>query len=168
MLSQLHQLSVAYVDVSPEGLKWQLGLSARDALRVDEFEVGEVTVQLRLLGMSHQVVLLRNSEMIFSETVACADTGHALPEQWSDDGYEFSSEVARYESDTFTDAVREITNRVSVNDNVLAAAFPGSPLAITAIEFTGKAAQPAWITWHAYPQSKAIVRTESAYRLGAA
>ncbi|MGC5410348.1 DUF2617 family protein, partial [Streptomyces sp. DT225] len=67
MLTTLH---TAYSDTRAADLAWALGREPLPALAVLDLELAGATLQLRLLGASHQV-LLEEEQGSCSETVAC-------------------------------------------------------------------------------------------------
>lgn len=156
----LDVLTVPFVDARPEDLELRLGLPAQPALAVKHLHWPGHTVQLRLLGSSHQVIV-EGGASAFSETVACLRDGGELPETSTADGYRFASAVT-YPGARFEAHVQRLMATLSNNPSALAGAFPGHPLAMTGVEFLNEApGQFKWRTWHAYPQCGALVQTDS-------
>ena len=158
----LLHLDVPFLDASADQLVWRFGAPPQPCLATLEVVVGGgLTLELRLLGASHQV-LARGADgaMRCSEVVACgaAAGGLALPPavEREDGGlrYRFTSEVRRVDDATLAATADELLRRPA-DDGVLVGAFPGSPLAVTAIE----AQAAGWRTWHLYPQTGEIVTT---------
>ncbi|MFD0900711.1 DUF2617 family protein [Actinomadura sediminis] len=160
----LTTLDTPYADASADGLSFALGLPPLDALAVLPVQHGDLTVQLRLLGASHQVIAGP-----LSETVACLDgpaeplpgrTSTTLP-GWA---YEFTATTARHDDDAaFGRAVEAVCARLADRGDALAGAFPGARHAVTALalEETAEETGMGWRTWHAYPQTREIVMTRS-------
>lgn len=179
-------LDTPYQDARADGLSFALGLPPLDALAVLPVERGGLTVQLRLLGASHQVIAGP-----LSETVAClpGDGAEPLPGSaattlpgWS---YAFTATTAVHADDAaFGRAVDAICARLADRGDALTGAFPGSRYAVTALALDGAdaagGARPdgasgggagaenpeqragiGWRTWHAYPQTREIVMTRS-------
>ncbi|KAB2365601.1 MULTISPECIES: DUF2617 family protein [Actinomadura] len=173
-------LDTPYRDARADGLSFALGLPPLDALAVLPVERGGLTVQLRLLGASHQVIAGP-----LSETVACLpeDGGEPLPGSaattlpgWS---YDFTATTAVHADDAaFARAVDAVCARLADRGDALTGAFPGSRHAVTALalEHAGPDGAAAggtgaehpepragigWRTWHAYPQTREIVMTRS-------
>ncbi|RFS84811.1 DUF2617 family protein [Actinomadura spongiicola] len=173
-------LDTPYADARADALSFALGLPPLDALAVLPVERGGLTVELRLLGASHQVIAGP-----LSETVACLPgdaeplPGHASTDLpgWT---YEFAATTAALSDDTaFGRAVEALCERLADRGDALTGDFPGSPHAVTALALEQtvleraagrkiEARTPApeetgigWRTWHAYPQTREIVMTRS-------
>lgn len=163
-------LATPYADTRADALSFVLGLEPLDALAVLPLERGGVSVQLRLLGASHQVIAGP-----ISETVACLpaipgplpDTVHHDLDGWT---YDFTADVLTYPDDaTFAAAVEQVCADLDGRDDALTGVFPGSPHAVTALAWDDRrpCAAPAdartlgWRTWHSYPQTKEIVTTRT-------
>jgi hypothetical protein len=158
-------LETPYADARADGLSFALGLPPLDALAVLSVERAGLTVELRLLGASHQVIAGP-----LSETVAClADVTDPLPGRattsvpgWT---YEFAATTAAHSDATaFARAVEAVCARLADRGDALTGAFPGSPHAVTALTLedrTDGEAGLGWRTWHAYPQTREIVMTRS-------
>lgn len=158
-------LETAYSDTRADALSFVLGLPPLDALAVLPITHGELSVELRLLGASHQVVAGP-----VSETVACLpDRPGPLPasvartvDGWS---YEFGAEMQAHDPGRFEAAVDELRRLLQDRADALIGTFPGSPYAVTALLFEPEDARPGgaigWRTWHAYPQTHEVVITRS-------
>lgn len=166
-------LDTPYADARADALSFALGLPPLDALAVLPVECAGLTVELRLLGASHQVIAGP-----LSETVACLPGGaEPLPGRASTDmpgwTYEFAATTAAHSDGTaFGRAVEAVCARLADRGDALTGAFPGDRHAVTALalESPERAAMqdPAveetgigWRTWHAYPQTREIVMTRS-------
>ncbi|MFB4304043.1 DUF2617 family protein [Actinomadura sp. NTSP31] len=182
-------LDTPYQDARADGLSFALGLPPLDALAVLPVERAGLTVQLRLLGASHQVIAGP-----LSETVACLEGDAAAPlpgsaattlTGWT---YHFTATTAVHDDDAaFARAVDAVCARLADRGDALTGAFPGSRHAVTALALdgappgmfpagrfpagrapdgatpggTGPRAGVGWRTWHAYPQTREIVMTRS-------
>ncbi|GAA2921851.1 DUF2617 family protein [Streptomyces enissocaesilis] len=165
----LTTLKTAYTDTRAADLAWALGLGPLPALAVLDLRLGGATIQLRLLGASHQV-LLEEDESTCSETVACmSGTSTPLPlgvakrlGAWE---YEFAARVETLSQGQFAGRAQELLALVADHPHGLAGTFPGSPHAFTAMLAQRCEGQVRWRTWHAYPQEGRLVATRS--RVGA-
>lgn len=153
------ELDVPFADVSAAGLRWALGLEAQPALAVRSVRVGRVSVELRVLGASHQVMVRRDGRALLSETVACGVPDAAgLPDHLESGGYRFTSHVEQLDADDLRHRIRGLGAVLASRPGAIVAAFPGDAHAVTAI-----AVDPtmplSWRTWHAYPQTGELVMT---------
>lgn len=158
----LATLDTPYADARADALSFALGLAPLDALAVLPVARAGLTVELRLLGASHQVIAGP-----LSETVACLPDGAAsagpLPGTlrtalpgWT---YDFTATTVTHDGAAFGRAVDALRARLGDRGDALTGTFPGSPHAVTAL-----AVEPSgtgWRTWHAYPQTREIVMTRS-------
>jgi hypothetical protein len=159
----LTTLRTAYADTRADALSFALGLPPLGALAVLPLERAGLAVELRLLGASHQVITGP-----VSETVACLpDRPGPLPTEvretlggWS---YDFTAAVHTYDAAGFGPAVEDLCARLAGRDDALTGTFPGSPYAVTALALdpAPAARRLGWQTWHAYPQTREIVMTQS-------
>ncbi|MDH6120080.1 hypothetical protein ABH930_004109 [Kitasatospora sp. GAS204A] len=123
------------------------------------------TVQLRLLGASHQVVIAAGPGECL-ETVACMP-GRRTPlparvaEQVAGWEYEFAARIESLPPHVFAARAQEILALVDEHPRGLAGVFPGDPSAFTALVAQGSAERVLWRTWHAYPQEGRLVCTRS-------
>ncbi|WP_340556015.1 DUF2617 family protein [Streptomyces sp. GSL17-111] len=154
-------LAAPYLDTDADQLSFALDLPPYEALAVSDVTVGPLTVQLRLLGASHQVFAGP-----VRETVACLPgLVGGLPEQmnWSfeDWNYRFTARVLDHRQDDFTREVARLRDRHSDHPAALCGVFPGSEDAVTALTVRPWGAGLCWRTWHTYPQSRRIVATHT-------
>ncbi|MDL4772141.1 MULTISPECIES: DUF2617 family protein [Thermomonosporaceae] len=156
----LATLDTPYADSRPDALSFALGLAPLDALAVLPVARGGLTVELRLLGASHQVIAGP-----LSETVACLpERPGPLPGRVSTElpgwAYDFTATTETHDgAAAFGRAVDALRARLGDRGDALTGTFPGSPHAVTAL-----AVEPSgtgWRTWHAYPQTMEIVMTRS-------
>ncbi|MGF1430799.1 DUF2617 family protein, partial [Kitasatospora sp. LaBMicrA B282] len=123
------------------------------------------TLQLRLLGASHQVVITAGPGECL-ETVACLP-GRRTPlparvaEQVAGWEYEFAARIESLPPHVFAARAQEILALVDEHPRGLAGVFPGDPSAFTALVAHGNAERVLWRTWHAYPQEGRLVCTRS-------
>ncbi|WP_434592975.1 DUF2617 family protein [Streptomyces sp. A5-4] len=161
----LTTLKTAYTDTQAADLAWALGREPLPALAVLDLELGGSSLQLRLLGASHQVILEEEGGTC-SETVACMP-GSSTPlplgvakrlGEWE---YEFAARVETLSRGQFAGRAQELLALVADHPNGLAGTFPGSPHAFTALLAQWHEGQVRWRTWHAYPQEGRLVVTRS-------
>ncbi|GAA2317209.1 DUF2617 family protein [Streptomyces kunmingensis] len=161
----LTTLNTAYSDTSAADLAWTLGREPLPALATLDLELAGATLQLRLLGASHQV-LLQEEHGSCSETVACIP-GSSTPlplgvaKRVGDWEYEFAARVEHLTDSQFGARAQELLALVADHPNGLAGVFPGSPHAFTAMLAQYHEGQVQWRTWHAYPQDGQLVATRS-------
>ncbi|MEU6080080.1 DUF2617 family protein [Streptomyces sp. NPDC047108] len=161
----LTTLKTAYTDTRAADLAWALGREPLPALAELELELGYVTLQLRLLGASHQV-LAEDYHGQCSETVACM-SGSATPlplgidKRIGDWDYEFAAHVETHSEESFAARAQELLALVADHPYGLAGTFPGSPYAFTALLAHCREGRLAWRTWHAYPQEGSLVATRT-------
>lgn len=153
-------LATPYADTTAADLSFGWGLPAQPALHVLRLPAsGGVTVELRLLGASHQVRLSHGGDQI-SETVAClSGRVPALPSTVDHDGYRFTARVHRLTDAAFAHRVADLRTAASADPYSMVGVFPGSPQAVTVLTATPHAAGIGWRSWHAYPQSGELVET---------
>ncbi|MEU9793923.1 DUF2617 family protein [Streptomyces sparsogenes] len=161
----LTTLRTAYTDTRAADLAWCLGREPLPALAVLDLRLREFSVQLRLLGASHQV-LLEGAGGSCSETVACmSGRSTPLPMGVSTlvDGreYEFAARVEELPGDSFAGRAQELLALVADHPHGLAGTFPGSPHAFTAMVAQRRGGLVSWRTWHAYPQEGRLVTTRT-------
>lgn len=159
-------LDAPYADTTAGDLSFALGLAEQSALHVLELPAPNVggVVRLRLLGASHQVVL-RTADRDLVETVAClpgreADLPSTVDERAI--GYRFTARVLRLNATELATRVGRLRHRLADDPYALVGAFPGSPHAVTALHARlDRDRRIGWRTWHAYPQSRELVETET-------
>ncbi len=123
------------------------------------------TLQLRLLGASHQVILAAGPGECL-ETVACLP-GRQTPlparvaKQVAGWEYEFAARIEELPPHTFAARAQELLALVEGHPHALAGIFPGDPSAFTALVAHGDRNRVLWRTWHAYPQEGRLVCTRS-------
>lgn len=153
------RVATRFADSRAADLSLAYGLRPLPALGTHQVTLGEMTLELRVLGASHQVVLGE-----FSETVACLpDQPGALPSSSTRTVGDFSVQFAALCSRPadFAAEVSRIVAACAADPDSLVAEFPGSPLAVTALSARSFAGGARWETWHAYPQVGELVWTSS-------
>lgn len=168
-------LPVAYADTRADDLSYALDLAFQPALRTRSVVLGGLSVELRILGYSHQVVVSgRDGEILLTETVArlpgparpaSARVG-ALPESHEEFRGTGESGLRRY---SIASSVTPLSDLAGIEglmleldgaEHAILGVFPGHPHA-----FTGLLAAPAeasgaqWRSWHAYPGTNELVST---------
>ncbi|MGP4002515.1 DUF2617 family protein [Streptomyces sp. 8N706] len=161
----LTTLKTAYTDTRATDLAWALGREPLPALAVLDLRLGDATVQLRLLGASHQV-LVEEEQGVCSETVACMPgSSKPLPlgvaKRVGNWDYEFAARVETLSRGSFAGRAQELLALVAEHPHGLAGTFPGSPNAFTAMMAQRHEGQLRWRTWHAYPQEGRLVATRT-------
>jgi len=158
-------LTAPYADVRAADLVLELDGPEAPALQTLVLALGELQLELRLLGHSHQVVVTAPGFRL-AETVSChrgAGVEDRLPAVRAvrRDGrvYAFSAEVLSLEA---LDA-GALTAAVAEDPGGLVGVFAGQAGAFTALRAAAVqepgASGVRWETWHAYPQTDELVRT---------
>jgi hypothetical protein len=162
------RIAAAFSDVRATDLRLRLDLPAQAALVSRTIADGGRTLDLRILGASHQVLLREGSSVLCTETVACPPDGAVheggLPGRLAGDR---NGVRHRFRSTTLHLAPDDLRARVSALVDVLAAdpaavcgVFPGDPLAVTGVRARFRSpAVTSWRTWHSYPQTGELVVT---------
>ncbi len=156
-------IQTRFADSRAADLSLAYGLRPLPALGTHAVTLGGLTIELRVLGASHQVVLGD-----WSETVACLpDRPGALPAHQEqlvgDHRITFEARVDR--PDDFEGVVQQVITSCADDPRALVAEFPGSRLAVTALAAGPHGDGVAWETWHAYPQAGELVYTKSVVSL---
>jgi uncharacterized protein DUF2617 len=151
------KIDTRFADSRAADLSLAYGLRPLPALGTHTVTLNGLTVELRVLGASHQVVVGD-----WSETVACLPgRPGALPSREEqvvgDHLVTFEARVDRPAD--FAAAVSSVISACEADQDALVAEFPGSPLAVTALAVLDDGV--GWQTWHAYPQAGELVHTKS-------
>jgi hypothetical protein len=152
-------ISTRFADSRAADLSLAYGLRPLPALGTHRVTLKGITVELRVLGASHQVVVGD-----WSETVACLpDRAGALPphEEQVVGDYVVRFQARCDRPQDFAGAVSRVVADCAADPHALVAEFPGSPLAVTALSARETSDGVCWQTWHAYPQAGELVRTSS-------
>lgn len=170
----LATLDVPYVDTRATDLVWTLNhpvLPALAMVTASRTAPGG-TLELRVLGASHQVVLHDENDDISDivETVACLP-GHRPHLPGSVDRniggrrYEFRAGVEYLSVDDVRARAHELRRLADDGEPgraAVVAAFPDDPDALTALAtFTARPHGTGWRTWHLYPNSRQVVTTST-------
>jgi len=155
------RIDTRFADSRAADLSLAYGLRPLPALGTHLVALPGRTLELRVLGASHQVVLGD-----WTETVACLpDRPGALPAKEEtvvgDYLVRFSARCDRLDADTFAERVAAVVTSCESDEHALVGAFPGSPLAVTALSARSAGDGAAWQTWHAYPQVGELVWTST-------
>jgi len=158
-------ISAPFVDTKADDLVWTLDHPVVEPLAARTCRVRGATVELRVLGASHQTVV-RSAGGELVETVACLPgVEGGLPEQGEPTEtpaghYRFSSSVHILSHTDLTRRVDVLHREVADTPGGLLVTFPGDPLAVTALHLAPDPGGPVrWTTWHVYPQSGELVTT---------
>jgi len=162
----LATLDVPYVDTRAADLVWTLDHPVLPALTLGRATTLGGTLELRVLGASHQVVLRgRDGDVV--ETVACLP-GHrpylpdAVDRRVAGRRYRFRAtvdQVSAAEVSARADELRAMAEGQATAPTVVAS-FPAAPDALTALAaVTGRGV--GWRTWHVYPNSGQVVSTST-------
>ena len=161
----LTTVKTAYTDTRASDLAWALGCEPLPALASLHLQLFDVTVELRLLGASHQVLLDEEFGRC-SETVACMP-GSSTPlplgvsRQVGECEYEFAARIERLGGGSFAGRAQELLALVAEHPHGLAGTFPGDPNAFTALLAQPHEGGLHWRTWHSYPQEGCLVSTRT-------
>ena len=152
----LTTLQTFYTDTRAGELAWCLGNGPLPALAVLDLEFGSASLQLRLLGASHQVVLAAE-QGVCSETVACLPGRRApLParvaERVAGWEYEFAARVESLSGHALAARAQELLALVEGHPSGLAGVFPGAPGAFTALVAGGDGRRVQWRTRSRQPE----------------
>ncbi|CAL9452283.1 hypothetical protein SUDANB121_02482 [Nocardiopsis dassonvillei] len=161
-------ISAPFVDTRADDLVWTLDHPLVDPLAVRSLRVGGTGVELRVLGASHQVAVAAAGGGLV-ETVACLPgVDGALPGSAEHPAgrYRFDSRVETLARTELARRVERLHREVADDPGGLLVAFPGDPLAVTALHLSLDGACDHggplhWRTWHVYPQSGELVTTHS-------
>lgn len=156
----LTRLAVSFADVSAEALRWALGLPPQPALAVRLIAAGAQTVELRLLGASHQVRVLDAGRCIWSETVACGGDGVPLPPAVHQGVYRFRAAVRQLSTADLAAQAQELMAGLAQHPDALLGVFP-EPTGTAVTALLVDRAGLGWQTWHGYPQTGQLVHTTS-------
>ncbi len=163
------ELTAPYADVCAADLVLELDATPAVALEVLTLELAGFTLELRLLGHSHQAVVTAPGGFALSETVSCrpAEPGHlpaARALRRDGHAYAFSAEIVPIE-EVDGDG---LATAVAIDPHGLVGDFAGLPGAFTALRAAAieepDATGVRWETWHAYPQNGELVRTSGEVR----
>lgn len=162
----LTTLEVPYTDTRAADLVWTLTqpvIPALASLTIVDDETFS-SLELRILGASHQVVLgLAGCQVV--ETVAClpGQQPHLPPMAGREVGgrdYRFRSHVASVPAGRIHAQAKSLRQLAAARPGRTAIGeFPSSPDAMTALAVATPGLR--WQTWHLYPNSSQIVTTST-------
>jgi hypothetical protein len=158
------RIDTGFADSRAADLSLAYGLAPLPALGSHRVELPGITIELRVLGTSHQVIIGSGSE-----TVAClTDRAATLPtrEETVANGlrFQFAAHTLQLDEIALADRVAGIIQECEADECALVGEFPGSPMAVTALRAWDESGGAAWRTWHAYPQAGELVETRSIVR----
>lgn len=157
----LIRLQAPYADVRASDLSLAIGLEPLPALQTLAVALEGCRIELRLLGCSHQA-LLHAPGKSWSETVACRQgVAGDLPERRTEHGsfgtYSFAARVDTLDPGRATAALLA----ASADPRGLVGVFGRPAGAFTALRLREHPGGVTWTSWHAYPQTRELVSTES-------
>lgn len=165
----LATLDVPYVDTKATDLAWTLDHPVLAALAMVTVAPQGATVELRVLGASHQVVLSEpDGDLV--ETVAClpgrpAHLPGTVERRVGRRTYRFQAHVdslTAADVSVHADTLRAMAaSGGSADADAVVAAFPSEPDAVTALRARAHPGGVAWDTWHLYPGSRQLVTTST-------
>lgn len=161
-------IAAPFVDSRAADLSLVFGLDRLPALGTHRVELPGASVELRVLGASHQVMLGIDG-LEWSETVACLpDRASTLPVR---EQSRVGDLVSRFAARCVRLAPAELAARAGAlrrhcegHPHALVGTFPGSPLAVTAMvvdPVVPVGTLVGWWSWHAYPRTGEVVTTRS-------
>lgn len=163
-------LAVAYRDACAADLGLFLDLPGQEALLARRVDAHGWSVELRILGASHQVLATRGDVLACSETLACrpddAPGDVCLPRRHHQPGhdvdYAFASRTELLDPAEFRHRVDDLVDSLPGTTHALCARFPGDARATTGLhlESTG-IDELRWSGWHSYPATGEVVTTSS-------
>jgi hypothetical protein len=153
-------LPVPYRNTRAADLSWSLDVPDQPALHRQVHSVGPLSVEVRILGASHQIVVRKDGLVLCRETVACCE-GNSGPlpleeERELDEGYlyEVRCGVRRLDSAEFPAWARALKSYSANRPGTTISIFPDIPDAITAVAvetLPSSLRGVLWRTWHTYP-----------------
>lgn len=163
------ELTTPFADVRAADLVLEIDAPDAEPLELLTLELAGFTLELRLLGHSHQAVVTAPGGFALSETVSCrpAEPGHlpaARALRRDGHAYAFSAEIVPIE-EVDGDG---LATAIAVDPQGLVGDFAGLEGAFTALRAAELEAPDTiglrWESWHAYPQSGELVRTTGELR----
>lgn len=172
----LRPIPTGFRDARAVDLSLRLGLGPQPALATLTVPMRAGTLELRLLGHSHQVTVQLGApdgedQPVLSEAVACVTGGGQLPRtaerELTGGRYRFESETVRCDAPSLARRAEQLLEEYSEDAAALVGLFPGFPHALTVVvaQEAGPPGSLAWRSWHLYPQTREIVATSSAVDL---
>lgn len=163
------ELPVPYRDTCAADLGLFLDLAPQEALALRRVDLGNWTVELRILGASHQVLAYCGAELACSETVACRpdrSVGAALPGRHQRAGHlahhSFRADRHVLGPADFGRRVDELVADLVGATGALCGRFPGDERATTGLRLQVAGNEElGWCGWHSYPTTGEVVTTSS-------
>lgn len=161
-------LDTPFADVRAGDLSLVIGAQPAPALERLTARTAGFAIELRLLGCSHQALVIEGAEL--SETVACLPgVEEELPAERTLSvaagiRYDFRAQVRRLDEPDYERVAQAAIGAVREDRHGLVGIFPGPTDAFTALRVApleGRAGV-RWQSWHGYPQARELVVTESA------
>lgn len=169
MSATLPLVDAPFVDTRAADLTLRIGEGRLPHLGSTRVTLGPLTVELAVIGCSHQALIERDGQAVFSETFACPTQASPAGEaRWDGrtlrtDGawghHEFRAACLRPAD--FDAEVARITAQASAAPHHVLRGFAGEPGALTALALEESGV--AWQTWHCYPQHNEIVHSRSRF-----
>jgi hypothetical protein len=160
----LREVATPYVDATAASLRLALDLPPQPALETTVVDVGGFTVELRVLGASHQCIATAGA-VALSETVACGAAGGLLPPAHDRAAaglrYTFASTVEELDARAVRARADALRAGAAADPLALAGVFPGSPDALTVLSCRPVDGGVTWETVHVYPHTGELVSTAS-------
>lgn len=161
-------LEVPFRDTRTADLGFRLTsgeIGPRPALACLQLDLGEVRLELRILGGSHEARAHVAGEGL-SEVVACDAPGAgALPASHEAPAaagpYRFQSQGVRLGPTALVSAAERLAAEVGASPWGIVGRFPGHPAALTALSAAPRADGIRWASWHLYPGAGELVWTTS-------
>ena len=158
-------VATRFADAKAADLALSLEEVELDVLASLRLAVPGGSLDLRVLGASHQVVLEADDATTW-ETLACGVAGELPAERATAIDrrrHHFTSTIRRG-LDPAPVAGR-LLDELAADAHALVVAFPGSPHALTAVRaFDLGPGRCDWASWHLYPEAGEVVTTRSQVR----
>lgn len=170
LVADILELPVAYRDTSAADLILTLDLPPQEALAARTVFAHGWTVELRILGASHQVLVSRGDHPLCSETVACRVDDQAAKaslasrhHQWGPVAdHHFTSRSLRLGRGAFDGRVDALLATLAGSAVGLCGRFPGDERATTGLRLASvNSSELRWCGWHSYPGTTEVVTTAS-------
>lgn len=171
LTADLLELPVAYRDACAADLVLTLDLPRQEALAARTVSTSGWTVELRILGASHQVLVSHGDSAACSETVACRTGDHHPSDaslvrrhqlRGSVVDHHFTSRTIRLRPAAFRRRVEGLLAVLARSTLGLCGRFPGDPWATTGLRLESAGPRKLrWSGWHSYPETGEVVTTSS-------
>lgn len=159
------ELDLSAPDARPEA-RLDLPLSADALLPLD---LGDVRLELRIRGTSHQAVLGCERGLCAEVVTSRPYDAVGLPGQEMRDlaglQYRFGAEVLTLAAKEFSAQARALRAELGRDRNGLVGSCADDPEALTAVRARRRDREIRWQTWRAYPRTREIVVTRTSVRV---